>query len=361
MVGAKNQKTVAFFMLLPAVALLLLFLIIPFFMALGFSFTNIPLVPLIRDGQQVPPDFVGLDNYSKLFRMELITLEPELTEAGEVVRDEAGNIQYPRARTILRGDDRYAGLSELLQFNLFGTQYLLAADDPTFYHSLANIAFFAFWVVPFQTAFALGLAMLVNQKITGSTIFRTIYFSPVVTSMAIVSVIWFFLYNPNEGLINNFLGVFGFGPFQWLDSPQSAMPSIIIMSIWQGVGFQMIIFLAGLQEIPDSLYEASALDGASSWQQFIYVTLPSLRNTTLFVMISTTILALRLYVQVDVMTFTTGGPDDSTITPILHLVNSGFRGAQELGYASALAVVFVLMVLVISLMQRRILSGGENK
>ncbi|MBE0689380.1 MAG: sugar ABC transporter permease [Anaerolineae bacterium] len=356
----RSERTAAYLFLLPAAILLIVFSLIPFLSALRLSFTNQPLVPqLLSDGTQRPAEFVGLDNYSQLLRVELLTLEPEVGDDGQPVRDDNGDLVFPRARTILRGNEQYAGMSELTQFDLFGTRHLLAASDPTWWRSLFNVLTFVVIVVPLQTSFALGLAMLVNQKIRASNFFRTVYFAPVVTSMAIVSVIWFFLYNPDQGFINNFLSIFRIGPFQWLEHPASAMLSIILISIWQGVGFQMIIFLAGLQEIPEALYEASALDGANLWQQFRFVTLPSLRNTTIFVAISTTILAFKLFVQVDVMTFGRGGPEDATITPILHLVNEGFRGSQRVGYASAIAVVFLLLVLAISLVQRRVLTEKE--
>ena len=341
-------------MLAPATILLLIFLILPFFLAIGLSFTNQPLVPRLETvtdeatgetiQQQKPPDFIGFENYVDLLRVQLFSLQPEPNEDGEM--------EFPRSRTLLRP----AGLEELATIDLFGSRIIVGAGDAAFYRSLFNIFLFVIVVVPVQTSFALGLAMLVNQKLRFTEVFRTIYFSPVVTAMAIVSVLWFFLYNPNDGLINSFLGALGIGPFDWLESPTQALPAIIIMSIWQGVGFQMVIYLAGLQQIPDSLYEASGLDGANKFQQFRYITVPSLRNTTLFVAISTTILAFKLFVQVDVMTFGRGGPDDATITPVLHLVNEGFRGSQRVGYAAAIAVVFVLIVLVISLFQRRILN-----
>ena len=356
----RNERTAAYLMLLPAAVLLIVFSLIPFYSALRLSFTNQPLVPqLLPDGTQRPAEYVGLDNYSQLLRLELLTLTPEVGDDGQPLRDDNGDLVFPRARTILRGNEQYAGMSELTQIHLLGSRYLLAASDPAWWRSLFNVFTFVLIVVPVQTSFALALAMLVNQKIRASNFFRTVYFAPVVTSMAIVSVIWFFLYNPDQGFINNFLSVFNVGPFQWLEHPASAMISIVLMSIWQGVGFQMIIFLAGLQEIPEALYEASALDGANPWQQFRFVTLPGLRNTTIFVAISTTILAFKLFVQVDVMTFGRGGPEDSTITPILHLVNEGFRGSQRVGYASAIAVVFLLIVLAISLIQRRVLTEKE--
>jgi multiple sugar transport system permease protein len=336
-------------------------------MAFVLSLTNQPLIPTLQTvtdpatgqtiQQQKPPDFIGLDSYRDLLRIQLFPLLPlRDEETGQVIRDENGEIQYESARTYLRPER----LEELVQFDFLGTHYLVGAGDATFYRSLMNIFQFVVIVVPVQTSFALGLAMLVNQKIRGTNLFRTIYFSPVVTAVAIVSVLWFFLYNPSDGLINNFLHIFNLGPYQWLESPLSAMLAIIIMSIWQGVGFQMVVYLAGLQEIPEDLYEASSIDGANKIQQFRFVTLPGLRNTTLFVAISTTILAFKLFVQVDVMTFGRGGPEDATITPVLHMVNEGFRSAQRVGYAAAIAVVFVVIVVVISLFQRRFLSSGER-
>jgi len=354
----QQENRTGFFMLAPALTLLSIFLIAPFLFAFYLSLTDQPLVPRLetivdeetgeRIQQQEPADFIGLENYQNLLKVKVFTVE-------KVVNDD-GVEEYERARTYLRPER----LEELYTFDFFGTRYLIGAGDAAFYRSLFNIFYFVVVVVPIQTSFALGLAMLVNQNLPFSEAYRTVYFSPVVTSMAIVSVLWFFLYNPNEGLINTVLSVFGVGPYDWLESPTQAFPAIILMSIWQGVGFQMVIYLAGLQQIPDSLYEASSLDGANFFQQFRHITLPSLRNTTLFVAISTTILAFKLFVQVDIMTFGRGGPDNATITPVLHMVNEGFRGSQRVGYAAAIAVVFVLIVLMISLVQRQILTPDEE-
>jgi len=154
-------------------------------------------------------------------------------------------------------------------------------------------------------------------------------------------------------LINAVLKIFNIGPFQWLDSPMSALPAIMLMSIWQGVGFQMVIYLAGLQDISDELYEASSIDGAGRLQQFRFITLPNLCNTTVFIAISTTILSFKLFTQVQVMTSGTGGPENSTVTMMLHLVEEGFK-TQRVGYASGIAVIFIIIVLSIALVQRRI-------
>ena len=345
----RGEQTTAYLLMLPAAAVLTLFLAVPFGMAFYLSLTNQRLI------SPNPTEFVGLANYRRLLGVKVIRLEPLKDGAtGEVLRDEAGRPQYLRARTVLRANEAYANLRQLSEVDLFGRRYLVAAGDPVFLRSVFNNFYFVVVVVPVQTSFALLLALLVNQKLRGMNAFRTIYFSPVVTTMAVVAVLWFFLYNPDEGLINAVFGLFGLGPYAWLTSPTTAMPAIMLLSIWQGVGFQMVIFLAGLQDIPDTLYEASALDGANPWQRFRFVTLPSLRNTTLFVAISSTILAFKLFTQVEVMTFGTGGPADSTVTMALHMVNQGF-GQQQIGYASAIAVFFVVLVLLIALVQHYLL------
>jgi multiple sugar transport system permease protein len=349
-----GERRLALLMLAPAATILLVFLLIPFFMAFGLSLTNQRLI------SPNPTEIIGFANYRELLDLRFIPLEPRLDpETNQPLRDAEGNLVYPAVREILRANPETRFYRELTQIDLFGTRYLVAASDATFWRALRNTFMFALVVVPLQTSFALMLAMLVNQKLPGMNFFRTVYFSPVVTTMAIVSVLWFFMYNPDFGLINSLLSIIGLGPYRWLEDPRSALFAIIILSIWQGVGFQMVIFLAGLQEIPQELYEAAQIDGAGRWRQFLNVTLPSLRNTTIFVVISTTILAFKLFVQVDVMTFGTGGPFDSTVTTILHLVNQGFR-QQRVGYASAISVIFVLIVLAISLFQRRVLTNQEN-
>jgi multiple sugar transport system permease protein len=349
-----GERRLALLMLAPSAILLLVFLLVPFFMAFGLSLTNQRLI------SPNPTEIIGLANYRELLDLRFIPLEPRLDpETQQPLRDAQGDLVYPAVREVLRANPETRFFRELTQLELFGTRYLVAASDATFWRALFNTFTFALIVVPLQTSFALVLAMLVNQKLPWMNFFRTVYFSPVVTTMAIVSVLWFFMYNPDFGLINSLLSLVGLGPYRWLEDPRSALFAIIILSIWQGVGFQMVIFLAGLQEIPQELYEAAQIDGAGRWRQFLNVTLPSLRNTTIFVVISTTILAFKLFVQVDVMTFGTGGPFDSTVTTILHLVNQGYR-QQRVGYASAISVIFVVIVLAISIFQRRVLTNQEN-
>ncbi len=267
---------------------LLLFLITPFIIAFVISFTNQRLIT----NPNLPTQFIALRNFVRLF------------------------------------------------------------NSASFRQALLNTFVFAVVVVPLQTFLALLLAVLVNQKLRFINLFRTIYFSPVVTTMVVVSIIWYFLYNPGEGLINQMISFISFGklgPYNWLNDTSLALPAIMILSIWQGVGFQMVIYLAGLQGIPDELYEAGRVDGANTWQQFWQITIPQLRNTTIFVIISTTILAFKLFTQVWVMTM--GGPQGATKTIIVLLYEEGFK-MLRVGYASAIGVLFFLIVLAVSLIQR---------
>nr|WP_297991850.1 sugar ABC transporter permease [uncultured Actinomyces sp.] len=224
-------------------------------------------------------------------------------------------------------------------------------DDPTFIRSLANTVLFALVVVPFQSILALALAILVNQKVKGVTAFRTMIFMPVVTSMVVVSILWSFFYQDN-GLFNSMLNTVtggGWSTIAWLNHPGTAMPAIIVLSIWQAVGFHMIIWLSGLQMIDPVLYEAADLDGVNGWQRFRYITWPGLHSTMVFILVTITIAALGLFVQVDVMT--SGGPQDATSTIVYHAVRRGYR-EQDMGYGSSISLIFFIAVLLISLIQR---------
>lgn len=281
----KREGLTAAWMVSPAVILLILFLLIPVILAFTLAFTNARLI------SPRPAEFIGVENF----------------------------------------------------VNLFG--------DPVFLASLRNTLFFALVVVPVQAAFALVLAILVNAKVRGTNFFRTVYFIPVVTSMVVISLLWRFLYQ-EDGLINQFLQAVTFGaftPIDWLNNPSTALPAIMFMSIWQAVGFHMIIWLAGLQTIPAELYEAADLDGADGWQRFRYVTWPGLLATRTFILITITIAALSLFTQISVMT--QGGPLDSTTTVVFMAVRTGYQQLQT-GYASAISLVFFVLVLIVSGVQR---------
>ncbi|MBT2655233.1 sugar ABC transporter permease [Bacillus sp. ISL-18] len=231
--------------------------------------------------------------------------------------------------------------------------YIRLFQDKIFFTALKNTLYFTVLVVPLQCGVALFLAILVNKKVKAASLGRVFFFSPVVTSMVVVAILWTFLYNVDNGLINHTLNFFGIKNQPFLLSPNQAMNSIIFMSIWQAAGFQMMIFLAGLKDVPEELYEAAEIDGANVWQKFRNVTLPSIQHVTGFVLIITTIQAFRLFIQPYVMT--NGGPSDSTKTLVFMLYENGFQ-FRDVGYSSAIAVIFFLVVLVTSMILKKILK-----
>ena len=250
----------------------------------------------------------------------------------------------------------FEGYQFLTDVSLPGGRYLLGARDPQFLRSIVNTFLFALLVVPLQSALAFGMALWVNRNFRGRVVLRTFFFAPVVTSMVVVSAIWGLMLHADSGLVNQMLqSVLGASAPQpdWLGDPHIAMLSIAIMSAWQGAGFQMLIFLSGLQGISKEQYEAADVMGASAWQQFLYITLPSLKRTLIFVTLSTTIAAFGLFTQVDILTG--GGPRDATSTIIFHSVRVGFR-EQDIAYGSAMTLFFFVFVLLLSLVQKKIME-----
>lgn len=350
----RQESRTALLMSAPALGGLLLFVVLPFLLAIVFSFTDQRLL------SPNPTEFVGLRNYDRLLNVSIVPIETERDQAGQPVLDAQGRPQYPRLRAVIRANPAYEGYREVFSVDAAGKRYVLAAKDPLFWRGLANIVLFVLLVVPLQCGAALGCALLINQKLPGMTFFRTVFFSPVVISMVVISIVWTFLYDRQFGLVNQLLGALSFGligPIDWLGDPAVAMIAIVIMSAWQGMGFQMVIFLAGLQSISVDLYEAASLDGANAWQKFRNVTLPGLRNTTVFILTATTMQAFALFTQIDVMT--QGGPEDSTVTVMYSAVRTGFR-EQDIAYGSTITVVFFLMILGIAFLQRRLISGSEK-
>lgn len=227
--------------------------------------------------------------------------------------------------------------------------------DSDFWISLKNTFYFTIVVVPVQCALALTLAMLVSKKFKGVSVFRTMYFSPQLTSMVVIAVLWTVLYNsnPNTGLINALLVNLGLEPINFLTNERTAMNSIIFMSAWQGAGYQMMIFLAGLQGIPRDQYEAASVDGATPWQQFWFVTIPNLKGTIKYVIMITMIQAMKLFTQPYVMT--QGGPRNSTKTMVYYIYTQGFQKGN-FGYACSVAAVFFVIVVAMSLILQKITS-----
>jgi len=292
MLAVRQQTTLRPWLFLsPALALILLFIVLPFVLTVAFSFTDQRLVP----NPNVPTEWIGWRNYARVF------------------------------------------------------------ENEDFVRTLLNTAYFTVLVVPLQCGLGLAVAMLINTKLPMRQLFRGIYFLPTVISMVVVSVIWFSLFQMS-GFFNTLLNALTFGlvdPVDWLGNPKTAMPALVLMSAWQGFPFQMVVYLAGLQSINTDLYEAARLDGANRWNEFWHITIPGLLNTHILVVMTTTILAFKLFTQVELLT--KGGPSGVTDTLVRFIYLTGFRQGK-VGIAAAAAVVFFLIVLAISLVQRRLVK-----
>lgn len=243
---------------------------------------------------------------------------------------------------------------ERLRFVAFDN-YLRLLGDPLFWTALRNTLYFVLVGGPLSVAVSLGAALLVNHRLVRfKGLFRSLLFLPVVTTLVAIAVVWRYLYHPRYGFLNYLLGQFGLGPVDWLGDPDWAMPAIILMGVWKNFGFNMIIFIAGLQSIPARLYEAAVIDGANAWRQFRHVTLPMLAPTFVFVTVITMIGYFQLFAEPYVMT--QGGPANSTLSVALLMFQEGFRW-WNLGYAAAVAFSLFLIILAGNLLQLRLRRG----
>ena len=232
--------------------------------------------------------------------------------------------------------------------------------DPLFARALRNTLYYVAVGGPLSVAASLAAALLVNARFARfRPLFRTAFFLPVVTTLVAIAVVWRYLYHPRVGLVNQLLAHLGIAPIDWLGDPLWAMPAIIAMSIWKNFGFNMVIFVAGLQAIPERLYEAASLDGAGPWRQFRHVTLPMLAPTALFVAVMTMIGGFQLFAEPYVMT--QGGPSNATLSIVLLMFQEGFR-FWNMGYAAAVAFVLFAILLVATALQLKLrpLDGGRS-
>jgi len=226
--------------------------------------------------------------------------------------------------------------------------YLRLVRDPVFWVALQNTAYFALAGGPLSVAVSFAAALLLNSKLTRARgLFRTALFLPVVTTLVAVAVVWRALYHPRFGVLNYVLASIGVEPVDWLGDPRWAMPALILMAVWKNFGFNMVIFVAGLQSIPERLYEAASVDGAPAGRQLWHVTLPMLAPTFLFVAITTAIGYLQLFAEPYVMT--QGGPAQSTLSIVLFMYEQGFRW-WNLGYAAATAFVLFAIIATLTLL-----------
>jgi multiple sugar transport system permease protein len=291
----QRDTSSAYAILTPALALIAVFIVLPFILAILLSFSNQRIPPNLN----IPTEFVGVANYIRMLA------------------------------------------------------------QPEFHQAFLNTALFCILVTPLQSGIALAAAMLLNSKLPARNLFRGIFFLPTVITMVVVCVIWFALFRL-DGFFNQVLSLVTggtVGPIDWLHEPWLALPSLILLSAWQGFPFQMVVYLAGLQQINPELYEAAKVDGAKPWDEFWGVTMPGLRNTHIFVLVTTTIFAFKLFTQVNLLT--EGGPNGATQTVVRYIYEQGFRRGN-VGLAAAASVIFFLVVLAISISQRIIFKSEEE-
>jgi multiple sugar transport system permease protein len=288
-----NTKT-AYFFLAPAVGAIFVFFFIPVIAAFLISFTDFDIYTL---GDFSTLRFVGLDNYLTLFK------------------------------------------------------------DDLFWTALKNTFYFVIVAGPLSIMISLGAALLLNTKLVRfKAIFRLSYFLPVVTTLVAVAIVWRFIYHHNFGIMNYFIGFFGIDPIDWLGDPFWAMPSIILMAVWKNFGYNMIIFIAGLQNIPEELYEAANIEGANAWQKFKSITIPMLAPTTIFISIITMIGFFQLFAEPYVMT--QGGPLNSTLSIVQYMYQEGFRW-WNMGYSASIAFVLFFIIFIGTLIQFKVQKSAE--
>ncbi|HVP58915.1 MAG TPA: sugar ABC transporter permease [bacterium] len=259
------------------------------------------------------------------------------------------------------------------------SQYKMLFGDPEFWNSLVNTSYFVIGTVPVSIFLSLFVAILLNQKIKALGAYRTIYFLPVVTSMVAIAMVWKWLYHPRLGLLNYLLGLVGGKPSLWLEEPKGifamaagslgislpawlagpsvALVAITITNLWRGIGYNVVIFLAGLQNIPGEYYEAAKIDGAGKLQTFWKITWPLISPTTFYVLIMTTIVSFQVFTLVYLMTGPPiGGPLGTTKVLVYYIFEKGFDSGGDMGYASCVALVLFVIVLSLTLVQRRLIE-----
>ena len=278
--------------------------------------------------------FTWFANYRELFSLDLAFMDSASEPASQALKDD------------------YA---QLWRFELFGSNIMISARDKLFWISLRNIVWFMVLAVPLSVIPALLCSSLLNTKLRGMKIYRAVFFIPSIAGVIGISLIWRQMFNATVGWLNYLLteALPGDTSIQWLSDSSTAMISIVIVFAWMTFGFNTILFVAGLQGISPSMYEAAKLDGANAWQRFRYITVPSLRPTTFFVVAITTIQAIQLFDIVFVtVTPNPAGPQDSTLTPVLYLYQEGFQRFSQ-GYASAVAWVLFALIFGLTLLQFR--------
>ncbi|WP_082110276.1 carbohydrate ABC transporter permease [Demequina phytophila] len=234
--------------------------------------------------------------------------------------------------------------------------YVRLVQDPYFWKALWNTVFYMIGI-PIGLAISLALALALSRKIRGRTFFRTVYYIPVISSLAAVAILWQWAYNGDFGLVNQALDLVGIDGPNWLMDPTWSKPALIIMAVWKGLGYSTLLYLAAVQAVPRSLYEAAALDGASGWKRFTKITWPMVQPVTFFLVVTNIIGGSMIFTEINIMT-PTGGPSWSTASLVWYVWNQAFRNLQ-MGYATAMALVLGILVLIVTIIQFRINRAND--
>lgn len=249
---------------------------------------------------------------------------------------------------LLKAGSDFVGLSN----------YIALMRDESFRKAMLNTLAYTVAVVPFSNALSFMLALALNRKLRLTPLYRTAFFTPVVASMASVATVWFLFYDPYYGGFNGLLAKLGIAGPAWLSDPSWALFGIIIMAIWKNLGYSMVIYLAGLQEIPQDIYDAAALDGAGGFKLTRFITVPLMARITAFTLIMSTIRSFQVFGQVRIMTG--GGPTDSTLVAVYYIYRQAFESPYRLGYASAAAWVVFLVLGILAMIQSRFARRMES-
>jgi ABC-type sugar transport system permease subunit len=312
----------------------LIFFAGPLLLSFYFSFTDSDAINT--------PNWVGLENYAKIFNIRLVSLESPTQLARDIVDirvyDEVGRLKFGQGGV------------------------LFAAEDRLFWFALRNTLTFVLFAVPLSVLPALFLANILNGKLPGMKFFRAVYFMPSIAAVVGISLVWQWLYNATIGYINYFItsgitlwnSVFQAGlidpKIQWVSDEKTALMAVILIAAWQTMGFNTVLFLAGLQNVPGELYEAATVDGAGAWSKFWAITIPMLAPSTFYVITTTTIQAMQVFEQVFILMNPPEGPNNATLTLVYYLYRSGFNNFKQ-GYASALAWVLFIVIFGLTLVQ----------
>lgn len=349
----REARTAAAF-LAPFLLLFVVFLLFPVVQALGMSFFDWDLLT------QSATDF-GLDNYVRMLGGTGLTwsLTSMLTWRLVLLAVVVGLAVAARRGRLATRTAAVVAAPLLLLVVLLGIHPGPGGswNDPRFWAALQHTVEFTVATTPLLVVGGLAMALLVNRKGRGSGFYRTAFFLPYVLPVSVVTLIWIYLLNPDRGLVAWVTDRLGISAIDYLNEPSTALPAVILTTVWWTVGFTMILFLAGLQDIDPSLYEAASLDGAGRWDSFVHITVPGLKRVTVLVVVSQVIASFQIFGQVYLMT--QGGPGDSSLVLIQHVYESGIRDSA-LGYASALSLVLLAVILVVSLAQLKLLRSEES-